>query len=111
MERTCALRAVKAVQAGQPSDRTARIWDTRSGRGLGILEVPHDGIDFATFSPDGKRILTVSDDGSFHMWDALHETNGKAERFIQTALREWAYGRAYHNSDQRSADDPLAPSL
>jgi hypothetical protein len=30
-------------------------------------------------------------------------TNGKAERFIQTALREWAYARAYHNSDQRSA--------
>jgi transposase InsO family protein len=32
------------------------------------------------------------------------KTNGKAERFIQTALREWAYARAYENSDQRSAD-------
>ena len=32
------------------------------------------------------------------------KTNGKAERFIQTALREWAYARAYQNSDQRSAD-------
>ena len=31
-------------------------------------------------------------------------TNGKAERFIQTALREWAYARAYHSSDQRSAE-------
>lgn len=31
-------------------------------------------------------------------------TNGKAERFIQTALREWAYARAYHTSDQRSAE-------
>ena len=28
-------------------------------------------------------------------------TNGKAERFIQTALREWAYGRPYDNSEQR----------
>jgi transposase InsO family protein len=28
-------------------------------------------------------------------------TNGKAERFIQTCLREWAYARAYHHSDQR----------
>lgn len=28
-------------------------------------------------------------------------TNGKAERFIQTALREWAYARAYHHSHQR----------
>jgi transposase InsO family protein len=32
------------------------------------------------------------------------KTNGKAERFIQTALREWAYARAYHNSHQRSAE-------
>lgn len=30
-------------------------------------------------------------------------TNGKAERFIQTALREWAYPVAYENSDQRAA--------
>ena len=29
-------------------------------------------------------------------------TNGKAERFIQTALREWAYGRTYQNSIERS---------
>lgn len=31
-------------------------------------------------------------------------TNGKAERFIQTALREWAYVRAYQNSKQRSQE-------
>lgn len=29
------------------------------------------------------------------------QTNGKAERFIQTALREWAYATAFQNSDQR----------
>jgi len=29
-------------------------------------------------------------------------TNGKAERFIQTSLREWAYGRAYLSSDERA---------
>ena len=34
------------------------------------------------------------------------KTNGKAERFIQTALREWAYARAYQTSDQRGADMP-----
>jgi transposase InsO family protein len=33
-------------------------------------------------------------------------TNGKAERFIQTALREWAYARAYQTSDQRCAELP-----
>ena len=35
------------------------------------------------------------------------QTNGKAERFIQTALREWAYVRAYDTSDQRAKDLPI----
>jgi transposase InsO family protein len=30
-------------------------------------------------------------------------TNGKAERFIQTLLREWAYSRPYHSSTERRA--------
>jgi transposase InsO family protein len=33
-------------------------------------------------------------------------TNGKAERFIQTALREWAYARAYQTSEQRKQHLP-----
>ena len=35
------------------------------------------------------------------------KTNGKAERFIQTALREWAYARAYQTSDQRAKYLPV----
>jgi transposase InsO family protein len=34
-------------------------------------------------------------------------TNGKAERFIQTSLREWAYARAYLNSKQRAKELPF----
>ena len=34
-------------------------------------------------------------------------TNGKAERFIQTSLREWAYAKPYTSSQQRS--DARAP--
>jgi transposase InsO family protein len=34
------------------------------------------------------------------------QTNGKAERFIQTALREWAYATAFENSDQRQCELP-----
>jgi|GEM_PF-4991897 len=32
------------------------------------------------------------------------KTNGKAERFIQTLLREWAYGLAHPSSNARNAD-------
>jgi len=34
------------------------------------------------------------------------KTNGKAERFIQTSLREWAYARAYNTSKERAAELP-----
>lgn len=35
------------------------------------------------------------------------KTNGKAERFIQTAPREWAYAKAYDTSEQRALDLPI----
>ena len=34
-------------------------------------------------------------------------TNGKAERFIQTTIREWAYAQKYETSDQRARTLPF----
>ncbi|OQP82923.1 IS481 family transposase, partial [Rhizobium rhizosphaerae] len=34
------------------------------------------------------------------------KTNGKAERFIQTALKEWAYARSYPSSEHRKMNLP-----
>ena len=34
------------------------------------------------------------------------KTNGKAERFIQSSLREWAYAQAYQTSEQRKLELP-----
>jgi transposase InsO family protein len=34
------------------------------------------------------------------------QTNGKAERFIQTLINEWAYGRPYGSNEERSAALP-----
>ena len=72
---------------------------------------------FARFNISIRRVLT--DNGScyrderfrllLHRQHVQHRftrpytprTNGKAERFIQTALREWAYARSYLTSLQR----------
>ena len=35
------------------------------------------------------------------------QTNGKAERVIQTLLHEWAYGRPYRTNEERSAALPV----
>jgi len=65
-----------------------------------------------------KRLLT-DNGGAFRSKDFAHacadlkishrftrpyrpQTNGKAERFIQSALREWAYGFVYENSLERT---------
>jgi transposase InsO family protein len=66
-----------------------------------------------------RRLLTDNGNGyrarrfasTCRTWQLRHRftrpytprTNGKAERFIQTLLREWAYIRAYPTSRQRTA--------
>lgn len=74
----------------------------------------------AWFAARGVRVQRVmSDNGSCYRskawarWCKDHRirhlrtrpyrprTNGKAERFIQTLLREWAYAAAYRNSEHR----------
>jgi transposase InsO family protein len=47
---------------------------------------------------------TVAELGLKHRYTRPYtpRTNGKAERFIQSALREWAYARAYRRSDHRA---------
>ncbi|WP_173012835.1 AAA family ATPase [Niveispirillum sp. SYP-B3756] len=51
-------------------DKTARVWDAASGRGIAILRGHEDLIRSASFSPDGTRIVTVSDDKTARVWDA-----------------------------------------
>ena len=78
---------------------------------------------FKQFGITIKRVLT--DNGSCYkskLWhkvcEGLHigvkktrpyrpQTNGKAERFIQTLLREWAYARIYITSNERMAVLPI----
>lgn len=51
-------------------DRTARVWDTRTGRLLALLNGHSGSVLSATFSPDGQRILTASNDGTAGIWNA-----------------------------------------
>jgi transposase InsO family protein len=77
---------------------------------------------YARFGFSIRRVLTDNGscykDGRFrqllHRQHVKHRftrpytprTNGKAERFIQTALREWAYAQAYHTSNKRAVELP-----
>jgi WD40 repeat protein len=51
-------------------DKTARIWDARTGVELAVLS-GHDGeVESAVYSPDGTRIVTASNDKTARIWDA-----------------------------------------
>lgn len=77
------------------------------------------------FSAQGITVRQImTDNGSCYRWRGFARTcrmlrlthirtrpytprtNGKAERFIQTLQREWAYGRAYQTSQDRAAHLP-----
>ncbi|MEJ6486295.1 N-acetylmuramoyl-L-alanine amidase [Nostoc punctiforme UO1] len=48
--------------------KTAKVWDL-SGREIATLEGHQGSINSASFSPDGQRIVTASDDKTARVWD------------------------------------------
>jgi len=94
--------------------------DERKSSAVAFLEaaVAH----YASLGVKIERVMT--DNGSCYLSKAFRQacqslgvkhirtkpytprTNGKAERFIQTSLREWAYAQAYDSSAERTAELP-----
>ncbi len=52
------------------SDKTARLWNSRTGAPLIVLAGHGGAVADAEFSADGRRIVTASDDKTARIWDA-----------------------------------------
>jgi WD40 repeat protein/serine/threonine protein kinase len=52
------------------ADKTARIWDARTGAQLAVLSGHDDRVFTSAYSPDGARIVTASADKTARIWDA-----------------------------------------
>jgi eukaryotic-like serine/threonine-protein kinase len=51
-------------------DKSARIWDVRTGIQVAVLLGHTERVTSAVYSPDGTRIITASFDKSMRIWDA-----------------------------------------
>ena len=51
-------------------DRTAKVWDARTGTPLLELKGHTSLVTSVAFSPDGSRIVTGSEDRTARVWDA-----------------------------------------
>ncbi len=51
-------------------DNTSKIWDAATGQLIADLKGHTQDVRSAQFSPDGKKIVTVSDDNTAKIWDA-----------------------------------------
>jgi len=71
--------------------------------GISIERVLTDNGWAYTHSP--RYAAVIADLGARHKRTRPYrpQTNGKAERFIQTLIKEWAYARPYGSNDERSA--------
>ena len=65
-------RFVATATGGQTllaTDRTARVWDSVTGRRVAVLGGHESRVNGASFSPDSARILTWDNDAAY-VWDA-----------------------------------------
>ena len=60
------------------SDRTAKLWETKTGRVVRTFKGHSSGVNSVDFSPDGRFIVTGSSDGSAKLWDTVTGREVKA---------------------------------
>ena len=77
--------------------------------GIAIERVMTDNGSCYTFRVF-RNLCTDLDICHIHIRPYTPRANGKAERFMQTALREWAYAIAYQTSTQRRDQFSVWPS-
>jgi transposase InsO family protein len=76
-----------------------------AARGVRIERVMTDNGSPFVSKPFARALATIGA-GHKRTRPFTPRTNGKAERFIQTLLREWAYARTYPHSNERLAALP-----
>jgi WD40 repeat protein len=74
-------------------DKTLRVWDVQ--KGTEILKIEHPGqAAMAIFTPNGKFIVSASDDGNAYLWDAENGEKIRAFKGHTAAVEGLAFNAA-----------------
>jgi WD40 repeat protein len=62
-------RLVTTCSDNTLNEHEAQVWDTITGRKVGLPLRHRDGVLYAAFSPDGRRVVTASEDRIAQVWE------------------------------------------
>ncbi len=97
-------RNLPTNSSGPSDDRTARLWDARTLAPIGE-PLDHQALVLsASFSPDGTRLVTGSEDGTARLWDVSIGLNADA-----SVLAELAQAIAGYTINAARAPVPIPP--
>lgn len=94
----------KITRLTASDDRTARLWDVRTGKSLGVPFVHPVSVRNAVFSPDNSTILTGGTDDTARLWT---RTESLAGSLIQ--IQAWVGMITGLKLDSRGVARPLDP--
>ncbi|GAA2783539.1 hypothetical protein GCM10010441_05530 [Kitasatospora paracochleata] len=82
------------------NDRTARLWDVRTGRQLMELTGHTDRVMGSALSADGRHAVTAAEDRTVRLWDVA---DGRMVRSVE--VTPWGEGRGPAQRERRRRED------
>jgi WD40 repeat protein len=70
------------------TENAIRLWDTRSGKLLGVCKGHTQGVRWLAFSPDGETLASVSDDSTLRFWDVRTQQELLSTRRLADPFRD-----------------------
>ncbi len=70
------------------SENAIRLWDTRTGKPLGVCRGHAQGVRWLAFSPKAETLASVSDDSTLRFWDVRTQQELLSIRRLADPIRE-----------------------